>query len=471
MKRSVTCLVVTAIVAGAVITVGDVAEAVRVPRTLAHVAPVGAAPVTPGFPIDYVGVQWDGDASGGAIRFQHGAQWSAWAELTGDGVEVAGTYASGLVWGADATAYQLRLPVGAARPRAVAINTTDGPAVTIGEGPGDAAGAALSVIRRSQWGADESLRFTASGNEIWPPTYYPAQKLTVHHTATLNGDPDPAATLRAIYRYHAVDRGFGDIGYQYLIDEAGRTYEGRWSGTDPDPGHDATGLVVTAAHVGGYNSGNVGAALLGTLTTQGPFAAARSALESLLADLASRHGLDPMGSSTFTNPVSGAKRDGPNISGHRDWEATECPGGALYLVLPTIRSNVAALMSPTTTTTASSSTTTTTSSTTTTTSSTTTTTLPADTRPPVISSVGVFNVTAKSATIRWSTDETSTSRVEYWATGSSKVLTVLDGALVTGHDIAMSRLTRQTNYSYRVSSTDASGNTATGAIFSFTTRK
>ena len=177
----------------------------------------------------------------------------------------------------------------------------------------------------------------------------------------------------------------------------------------------------------------------------------------MLADLASRHGLDPMGSSTFTNPVSGAKRDGPNISGHRDWEATECPGGALYLVLPAIRSNVAALMSPTTTTTA--------------TSSTTTTTLPADTRPPVIGSVGVFNITAKSATIRWSTDETSTSRVEYWATGSSKVLTVLDGALVTGHDIAMSRLTRQTNYSYRVSSTDASGNTATGAIFSFTTRK
>jgi hypothetical protein len=51
------------------------------------------------------------------------------------------------------------------------------------------------------------------------------------------------------------------------------------------------------------------------------------------------------------------------------------------------------------------------------------------------------------------------------------VLTVLDGALVTDHDIALSRLTRQTNYSYRVSSTDASGNTATSAIFPFTTRK
>lgn len=467
MKRSVTCLVVTAIVAAAVITVGDVAEAVRVPRTLAHIAPVGAAPVTPGFPIDFVGVQWDGDASGGAIRFRHGEQWSPWTGLTEDGVEVAGTFASGLVWGADAAAYQVRLPIGAAQPRAVAINTTNGPPVTIGARPGDAAGAAVSVIRRLEWGADESLRFDASGNEIWPPDYYPAQKLTVHHTATLNGDPNPAATVRAIYRYHAVDRGFGDIGYQYLIDEAGRVYEGRWSGTDPDPGHDAAGRAVTAAHVGGYNSGNVGAALLGTLTTQEPSVAARSALESLLADLASRHGLDPMGSSTYTNPVNGAKWSGPNIPGHRDWEATECPGGALYVILPAIRSNVAALMSSTTTTT----TTTTPTTTTTAPPPTTTTTLPADTRPPVISSVRALSVTATSATIRWSTDETSTSRVEYWVTGSSTVLTVQNGALVTGHDITLSGLTRRTKYSYRVSSTDASGNTATSAIFSFTTRK
>jgi hypothetical protein len=59
-------------------------------------------------------------------------------------------------------------------------------------------------------------------------------------------------------------RGFGDIGYQYLIDESGRVYEGRYSGTDSYPGHDAEGVkVVMAAHVGGFNSGNTGIALLG----------------------------------------------------------------------------------------------------------------------------------------------------------------------------------------------------------------
>src|SRR5207249_6454620 len=32
----------------------------------------------------------------------------------------------------------------------------------------------------------------------------------------------------------------------------------------------------------------------------------------------------------------------PNISGHRDWTATECPGNVLYADLPSIRRDVAA---------------------------------------------------------------------------------------------------------------------------------
>ena len=70
-----------------------------------------------------------------------------------------------------------------------------------------------SVISRAGWGADEALRFDASGNELWPPEFHPTQKLIVHHTAGQNGDPNPAATIRAIYYYHAVTRGWGDIGY------------------------------------------------------------------------------------------------------------------------------------------------------------------------------------------------------------------------------------------------------------------
>jgi hypothetical protein len=200
------------------------------------------------------------------------------------------------------------------------------------------------VISRAGWGANETKRFDADGNELWPPDFSPIQKLTVHHTAGRNDDPDPEATVRAIYRYHAVTREWGDIGYNFLIDEAGRIYEGRYSrpyaATETPTGEDAAGNGVTAAHVGGYNSGTVGIALLGTLTDVDATPAARDALERLLAWKAERHGIDPRGGGVYTNPVSGVTKSVANISGHQDWAATECPGGVFYSTLPALRSSV-----------------------------------------------------------------------------------------------------------------------------------
>ena len=62
------------------------------------------------------------------------------------------------------------------------------------------------------------------------------------HTDTRNGDPDPAATVRAIYRYHAVDRGWGDIGYNYVVDVNGNIFEGRVGGANVIGGQDAPSL-------------------------------------------------------------------------------------------------------------------------------------------------------------------------------------------------------------------------------------
>jgi hypothetical protein len=203
-----------------------------------------------------------------------------------------------------------------------------------------------SVIPRSGWGADESLRFDSNDNEIWPPQFWPVQKLILHHTATQSNDPDPPATIRSIYYYHAITQGWGDIGYNFLIDEAGNIYEGRYSrpyasGESPT-GQDLTGNGVTGAHAQGYNSGTVGIALLGTLTNQDATPAARDALGRLLAWEADEHGLDPMGSTLYTNPVNGTQATFPNIAGHRDVAATECPGDVFYATLPAIRSDVAA---------------------------------------------------------------------------------------------------------------------------------
>ncbi|MFD0823516.1 peptidoglycan recognition family protein, partial [Micromonospora zhanjiangensis] len=205
--------------------------------------------------------------------------------------------------------------------------------------------AKVRYLSRAAWGADESLRFGPGGVDLFPAEYYPLQTLTVHHTAGANNDPDPAATVRAIYYYDAVTQGWGDLGYHFLIDEAGTVYEGRWSGTDGTPafgprGADGRLLMCNGAHVSGFNAGNIGVVLLGDFTSQLPTAAARQSLTQLLAALAGAGRLDPTGVTDYVNPVSGAARRVNTISGHRDWMATECPGNTFYPQLPPLRQDV-----------------------------------------------------------------------------------------------------------------------------------
>jgi hypothetical protein len=198
------------------------------------------------------------------------------------------------------------------------------------------------VRRRSQWGADERLR---SGS----PTFAKVRKLIVHHTATSNAyatRADAESQLRAIYRYHTVNQGWSDIGYNFLVDRFGNVYEGRWSRTYPTgvypSGDDANGNGVIGAHTGGWNSGSLGVAMLGTHTDRDITPAARESLEALLAWASARNGIDPTATEQFTNPSSGAKRTTPNIAGHRDYGSTECPGGTFDATLPALRAAVAA---------------------------------------------------------------------------------------------------------------------------------
>lgn len=99
---------------------------------------------------------------------------------------------------------------------------------------------------------------------------------------------------------------------------------------------------MTAAHAFGFNSGTVGVALLGTLSTRDATPAARDTLIGFLAWEAELQGIDPTGASTFVNPVSGEQKVFANIAGHRDVNATDCPGGRFYDTLPALRTSVAA---------------------------------------------------------------------------------------------------------------------------------
>jgi N-acetylmuramoyl-L-alanine amidase-like protein len=222
------------------------------------------------------------------------------------------------------------------------------------DGGGAVASAATNqppIIRRSAWGADESLRFDSAGKEIWPPSFYQMQKAIVHHTAGRNNDPNPAATVRAIYYLYAKSRDFGDMGYNFLIDEQGRIYEGRYSRPYPagetPTGEDLAGNVVRGVHATDHNAGTVGIVLLGTFTNRMPTAAARNSLVNLLAWKLERHGIDPLGASTY-HTILGKSEWLPNIAGHRQVSATACPGNTFFPTFPQLRQDVANRIAATT---------------------------------------------------------------------------------------------------------------------------
>ncbi len=84
-----------------------------------------------------------------------------------------------------------------------------------------------------------------------------------------------------------------------------------------------------------------------------------------------------------------------------------------------------------------------------------------DTTPPVISSLSVTSITATSATVTWSTDEASDSRVNYSVNSDlTSNSTEYDPSLVTSHSITLTGLSPDTIHYFEVFSTDASGNRA-----------
>ena len=198
------------------------------------------------------------------------------------------------------------------------------------------------IITRAGWGADESIRKNDR-------KYAPITKLFVHHTVTSpdGTDPDPAATVRAIYAYHVQGNGWDDIGYNFLVDHQGRIYEGRYA-RDYAPGEKPTGEDlndngVVGAHVLKHNAGSAGVAMLGDFTNGEPTTAARDALVKLMAWKADRHDIDVLGRDPFTSS-EGVVSSFPNLGGHRDAGASACPGDRLYPLLPGIRDRVAALV-------------------------------------------------------------------------------------------------------------------------------
>jgi hypothetical protein len=94
---------------------------------------------------------------------------------------------------------------------------------------------------------------------------------------------------------------------------------------------------------------------------------------------------------------------------------------------------------------------------------------PPDVTAPVISGVTASGMTQTGATITWTTDEGSSSQVEYGTTDQYGTATTLDSTLVTSHSVALTGLTAGTTYHFRVKSTDAASNEAVSADYTFAT--
>lgn len=310
------------------------------------------------FPVGHVGLTWSG-GDGGAVRFRGTTGWGEWHPVPHSDPDSADGKRSALIPAGGSGGFELATPADAADVDVLLINTTDGrptrsvfapSASDLPMGPASTAvGLDSAYLSRAGWGADEALRFGLDGNELFPASFWDVQTLTVHHTATANRDPDPAATIRAIYAFHTLGRGWGDIGYHLLVDRDGVVYEGRWSGPDPVAvfeGRRSNGAprMSLGAHVAGFNAGNLGIALLGDLTSTQPTAAGRRALVRVLAGLAGETRLNPLATTNYVNPSHGAALTVPTISGHRDWRSTGCPGGTFYSSLPDLRREVAAAL-------------------------------------------------------------------------------------------------------------------------------
>ncbi len=191
----------------------------------------------------------------------------------------------------------------------------------------------LKIISRAEWGADESLRFEPSGANLWPEEYYTPQKFVLHHTAGEKANLDPKATMRAIYYYHAVQLGWGDIGYNYLIDSNGNIYEGRAGGDGVVGGHaylrnrNTIGIAILGCYDNQQNEKNK----INCNTPDNLTEATKLSLDNLIALKGQEFNIDPLGQSEFHGQIL------PNVIGHRDVGNTTCPGNLISNTLPEVR--------------------------------------------------------------------------------------------------------------------------------------
>jgi hypothetical protein len=302
---------------------------------------------------DLIGLGWArGSHAHAQVRARmRGGRWTRWTPLhaAGDHGPDTGRGAAGTdpAWTGTADEFQLRLKGHPRRLQARFVRS--GPAaraarrrlslahVSRSRRPGQAG--APPMIMRHDWGGDSVVPRTS-------PAYGQVQLAFVHHTVNANdyGPEDSAAIVLGIARYHRDHNGWNDIGYNFLVDQYGQIFEGRAGGID---------LAIVGAQAQGFNSVSTGVACIGTFTSVGPPEAALDAIARVVGWKLSVHAVPVQGTVTVTSAGgetnryrSGTPVTFERVSGHRDGNATSCPGDVLYGELDDLRVRAAQYAGP-----------------------------------------------------------------------------------------------------------------------------
>lgn len=138
-------------------------------------------------------------------------------------------------------------------------------------------------------------------------------RITIHHEGHtpvwFTDVQSTRARLEQVRSIHTRDRRWGDIGYHYVIDRAGRVIEAR-------------SIAYQGAHVSNQNPHNVGVMLLGNFEKQSPSQAQLTTLQSTLRHLMAKYRV----------PVQ-------RVYTHRELGPTVCPGRNLQPRIASLRTS------------------------------------------------------------------------------------------------------------------------------------
>lgn len=155
--------------------------------------------------------------------------------------------------------------------------------------------------------------------------YLPVEEIIIHHTAgkfTTNFE-ESKKELQRIHLMTAVQRKWRDIGYHYLIDGAGRIYEGSLGGK-----------YSVGVHTYGHNRGTVSIALMGDFRSGHDklTESMKKSLINLIKYIIKEYQLDISQKEFYLrkSDLSGREMTKNLIKGHKELDLrekpTECPG-------------------------------------------------------------------------------------------------------------------------------------------------